>query len=122
MKSDLDQLMEDRKIDAFIILGSEHADRDRDYITNGIHASATVIKKRGNDPVLIVNPMEVDEAKKSGLVVYTNHDFDFVQILKDHGGDREAMMREYYRNILTKLDVSGRVAFYGTKFWLHPNY
>jgi len=62
MKSDLDQLMKDRKIDAFIILGSEHTDRDRDYVTNGIHASATVIKKQGSEPVLIVNPMEVDDS------------------------------------------------------------
>ena len=114
MKSDLDQLMQDRNIDAFIILGSEHTNHDRDYITNGVHASATVIKKQGSDPVLIVNPMEVDEAKKSGLTVYTNHDFDFAQILKEHGGDTKAVSREYYRNILTKLDVSGRVAFYGT--------
>ncbi len=114
MKSDLDRLMEERGIDAFIILGTENHDTDRNYITNGAHASATVIKKRGHDPVMIANGMEVDEAKKSGLTVYTNNDFNLAQIVKDHTGDQAAVRREYYRNILDKFDISGRVAFYGT--------
>ncbi len=114
MKSDLDRLMEERDIDAFIILGTENEDMDRLYITNGAHASATVVKKRGCDPVMIVHPMEADEAAKSGWQVHTPADFDFAQIFKDYKDDREAFRREYLRNILTKLDVRGKVAFYGT--------
>lgn len=114
MKADLDRLMEERNIDAFIILGTENDDMDRNYITNGAHASATVVKIRGSDPVLITHPMEADEAAKSGWQVYTMADFDYADVFQKYKDDREAFRREYFRNILTKLDVRGNVAFYGT--------
>jgi Xaa-Pro aminopeptidase len=114
MKADLDRLMQERNIDAFIILGTENEDQDRHYITNGVHASATVIKKRGSPPVLIAHAMEYDEAIKSGLQVYTPQEFDFARIIKETNGDIEAYQREYYGMILNKLDIRGRVAFYGT--------
>lgn len=114
MKSDLDRLMKERKIDAFIILGGENEDADRSYITNGVHASAIVVKKVASDPVMIVSSMELDEAKKSGLQVYVYQDFDYPQIIKEAKGDQEKAQREFYTKILNKLDIGGRVAFYGT--------
>lgn len=114
MKADLDRLMQERNIDAFIILGTENEDADRHYITNGVHASATVIKKRGSEPVLIVNSMEVEEAAKSGLKVYILQDFGYGDILRRTQGNPDAFMREYYTAVLDTLDIRGRVAFYGT--------
>ncbi|NDJ86664.1 MAG: aminopeptidase P family protein [Chloroflexi bacterium] len=114
MKSDLDHLMQERGIDAFVIIGTENDDTDRSYITNGAHASATVVKKYGHAPVLIVSGMEVDEAAKSGLQVYTFHNFKLPQIMKEHAGNRRAITREFYGNIFDEFEINGRLAFYGT--------
>lgn len=113
MKQDIDRLMEERNIDALFVIGGEGVNTYRDYITGGVHASATVIKKQGEDAVLIVNGMEVDEAKKSGLEVLTYVDFDFFQIMQEHRDDSSRIQLEFWRNILKKFDIAGRVAFYG---------
>jgi len=68
MKSDLDRLMAERGIDALLILPGENEDPYRTYLSNGVRGSGMVIKKQGAAPVLIVNPMEVDEARQSGIV------------------------------------------------------
>ncbi|MCB9436858.1 MAG: aminopeptidase P family protein [Anaerolineales bacterium] len=114
MKSDLDRLMQERDIDAFVIIGSENENTDRNYLTNSAHASATVVKKRGQEAVLIVSAMEIDEAKKSGLTVYTMQDFDLFTIMQKHAGKQEEVFKEYWTNIFDKFEISGRVAFYGT--------
>lgn len=114
MKSDLDRLMTERNIDALLIPGNEEPNPYRDYLANGIHASATVIKRQGHEPVLIVSGMELDEAAKSGLEVRTYTDFGMGDLLKKHGSDQKAVSRELWRNIFTTLGVKGRVAVYGT--------
>lgn len=113
MRTDLDHLMAEREIDAVIIRASENEDSDRHYITKGVHATATVVKKRGQDPILIVSGMEIDEAKKSGYKVMNMFEFDLADILKEHAGDSSAITREFFRNMLQKLDIHGRVAIYG---------
>ncbi len=114
MISDLDHLMEERNIDVLIIRAAETEDSDRQYLTRGVHATASVIKKRGQDPVLIVSGMELDEAKKSGYPVMNMFEFDLARILQEHGGDSSAIQREFFRAMVQKLDIRGRVAFYGT--------
>lgn len=114
MKSDLDRLMAERNIDALIIRGTEGENPDRYYLMNGAHASAAVIKKRDEDPIAIVHPMEADEASKSGNRVMSIFEFDYAELLKEYADDRKALRREYFRKMIEKLDVKGRVAFYGT--------
>jgi Xaa-Pro aminopeptidase len=114
MKADLDRLMSERGIDVFIIMGNEGENSYRDYITNGVHASATVIKKHGDAPILIANGMEVDEAKKSGYEVMTFADFNFPAILKAHPTNARARSRALWQNVLDALQIRGRLAFYGT--------
>ena len=113
MKQDIDRLMEERNIDALFVIGGEGVNTYRDYITGGVHASATVIKKQGEEAVLIVSGMEVDEAKKSGLTVYTHVDFDFFTIMQEYRDDPDQIQIHYWRKILDKFNISGRVAFYG---------
>ena len=113
MKADLDRLMAERNIDAFFIQGTEDVNTDRFYVTNGAHASAMVVKKRDEDPVLIVSGMEIDEAKKSGYPVMNIHEFGIAELLKEYSHDRNGFRREYFRNVLERFEIKGRVAFYG---------
>ena len=47
-----------------------------------------VIKKRGAEPIMIANPMEVEEAAASGLTVLTYNDLDWAELIKQAQGDR----------------------------------
>src|SRR5574341_2080807 len=100
MRSDLDRLMTERNIDTFIIPGTEASNFYRDYLTGGVSASAMVVKKRGSDPVLVVNGMEIDEAAKSGFQVITYDEFDQIEIFKQHGRETEAAMAALWERII----------------------
>jgi Xaa-Pro aminopeptidase len=113
VKSDLDDLMERRQLDAFVVAGPVHGNPAMYYMTNG--ASLTrgyVIQKRGEEPVLLCSPMERDEATASGLTVVSLNTYDFMSILHEKGDQLSATV-ELHRRILADLGISGRVGFYG---------
>jgi Xaa-Pro aminopeptidase len=113
MKSDLDRLMAERGIDALFTLPGEHEDPYRAYLANGADFSGMVFKKRGEPPIVIVGIMEVDEAAKSALTVYSQEEFGFSDLLREMKGDRDAIQIEYYRRIVDRLGVRGKVGVYG---------
>ncbi len=115
MRSDLDRLMAERNLDAFIIPAVEDRNPYRDYLTGGVHAAALVIKKRDENPRLIVNHMEIDEAKKSGLPTQTFDDFKYGDIVKEHGRGTAAAQRALWMRILSDLGVTGRLTIYGVQ-------
>ena len=114
MRSDLDRLMGERDIDAFFIPGTEGHNTYRDYVTGGVHASALVVKKINEAPVLIVNAMERDEAAKSGLQVMTYDAFNLHAIYEEHGRGTPKANAALWDQIIRQLGVSGRVTFYGS--------
>ncbi len=114
MKRDVDRLMEERGIDVAVIEGEVKGNATMFYMINGAKLShATLIKKRGEEPVLLCGTMEREEAEESGLRVIDTSKYDYMKILKDAGGDRLKASVEYYRIVFDELGVSGNVAFYG---------
>jgi len=68
MKSDLDALMQDKNLDAILVLGDAEYNPPMTYLVGGGHvAHAVLIKKLNEEPLLFCNAMERDEAAKSGL-------------------------------------------------------
>jgi Xaa-Pro aminopeptidase len=114
VKADLDRLMAKFNLDVIFVLGGEEPNTYRRYLMNGADANGHVIKVRNQEPIAIVNPMEVDEAAPSGLKIYTPYDFGMGELQKQYKGDRGSVQRAYFANIFTQLNLSGRVAFYGT--------
>src|SRR5664279_1914813 len=115
MKSDLDQLMANRSLDAIIVAGDEHANPPRYYLTNGAMVTGGyVLKKRGSDPIMVVNPMEIEEAAKSGLQVYSNNDFDWGALYKEMDGDLTKATVIFWKRLLLRIGVeSGKIGVYG---------
>lgn len=59
MKHMLDQFMQARSLDAFVVTGGEEYNVIRDYLTNGAHITGgTIIKRPGQPLLLVVGPME----------------------------------------------------------------
>ena len=113
MKSDLDRLMSERDIDALLIWPGENEDSYRTYLSNGALHSGLVVKPGGSAPVIVVNAMERDEAARSGLDVYTYDAFDYRALLRQHKGDTDRVLVEWYRRIFDHFAVRGRVAVFG---------
>jgi len=103
MKSDIDALMQAKKLDALLVLGDAEHNPPMTYLVGGGHVShAVLIKKLNEEPLLFCNAMEREEAAKSGLKT--------VPV-------RRAPIQEFIDNTAELFGehglVSGRVGVYG---------
>jgi len=114
VKRDIDRLMQERGIDVAVVTGAVKGNATMYYMVNGAGIShAIVIKKRGEEPVLLCGTMEREEAAASGLKTIDTSKYNIVEMIKESGGDRLAASVKYYQAIFEEFGVKGRVAFYG---------
>jgi Xaa-Pro aminopeptidase len=87
------------------------------YMVNGatIGEDSLLVKKRGEQPVLLVNEMERDEAAKSGLEVAHPDKQLYLQILAEESGDPLRAAVRSREELFTRLAIAGRVALYGQR-------
>jgi Xaa-Pro aminopeptidase len=116
MKSELDALMQAKKLDAFIVFGNAENNPPMTYLTGGGHVShATLIKKRGEEAVLFFGDMERDEAAKSGLKLIPYSTYDMMSLLKKANRDGTLAAALRCELMFKELGItSGRVGIYGT--------
>lgn len=113
MRSDIDYLMEARDLDAILVGGKVLGNPPLIYLLKGARLThATLVKKRGESPVLIVSPMEREEAEAAGYPTRLATRYDYAALLREHGDPLLASVA-YYRRIFDDLGVTGRVGFYG---------
>jgi Xaa-Pro aminopeptidase len=115
MKSDLDTLMQDKKLDAIFVVGNATHNPPMYYLTGGGHVSAaTLIKQRGQPSVLFCNDMEREEAAKSGLQCISYSSYPYDKLLKQADGDPALASAMRYQRMLTDLNLErGRIGIYG---------
>ncbi|HSB03283.1 MAG TPA: M24 family metallopeptidase [Anaerolineales bacterium] len=115
MKSDLDAIMQDRKLDAILVFGDAENNPPMYYFVGGGHVSgALLIKKVGKEPVLFYNDMERDEAAKSGLKTVSFSEFPLPEFREGVDSDLETATALRFKNILSEYGLSGgQVAVYG---------
>ena len=115
MKSDLDQLMEIHNLDAILITGPAQHNPPMGYFTGSIHMTGgDLIKKRGSDPILFYNPMERDEAAKTGFATKNLAEYRFDELMKSNDGDFLQATILRYQKMLEEFGLSsGRVGIYG---------
>lgn len=116
MKSDIDRLMQERNLDAFIVAGGEEFNTIRYYLTNGAHITrGTIIKIRDKDALLICNGMELEEAQKSGLRLKTDSELGYFDIFKEADNDPHKATARFWKKLLVDEGLAeGRVGLYGT--------
>jgi len=115
MKSDLDQLMQEKDYDAILVTGPAQHNPAMVYLTGGGHmTSADLIKIRGGDPVLYYNPMERDEAAATGLQTKNLAEYNFDELLKQAEDDTVKAVALRYQKMLAEQGLTaGRMAIYG---------
>ncbi len=106
--------MQERGIDVAVVTGAVKGNATMYYMVNGAGIShAIVIKKRGEEPVLLCGTMEREEAAASGLKTIDTSKYNILEMIKEAGGDRLAASVKYYQTIFEEFGVKGRVGFYG---------
>jgi Xaa-Pro aminopeptidase len=115
MKNNLDVLMQENDLEAILITGPAQHNPAMVYMTGGGHVSyADLIKKRGEAPVLFYNPMERDEAAKSGLKTKSLMTYNFTELLNQAKGDYQLAIAKRYQLMLAEFGIdSGKLALYG---------
>lgn len=114
MRSDLDQLMRNMDLDALLIKGAASHNSAMVYFTGMVHMSdGFVLKRRDHPAVVFCNPMEREEAARSGLPVKNLADYKPMQLLRAANGDAVRAGTALLRLILEEYTVKGRVAIYG---------
>jgi Xaa-Pro aminopeptidase len=115
MKQDLDRLMEERGLDALWITGPADHNPALVYFTGVANITrADLIKRRGEPPILFHQPMEREEAARTGLRCRNFSDFGMEEILKQAGGNRARAGAVCMARVFREVGVSGRVAVGGT--------
>jgi len=117
MKADLDRIMADRNLDAFLVMGDASGNKILNYLTNGAPLErALVVKRRGGPLTLIHGSMERDTAEETGLVlVDRDQTYNRYELLKKHKGDRLAAEVDYLNQVIKDQGLQGRLGIYGTQ-------
>jgi len=106
--------MQSRNLDAILITGSANHNPPMYYLTGGGHINAaTLIKKCGGEMALYCNPMERDEAAKTGLRIIPYSTYPYQELLQEAHGDPSLTSAVLYKRMFTDLGVQGRVGIYG---------
>ena len=114
MKTELDTIMAEKKLDAIFVFGNAENNPPMTYLTGGGHVTAaTLIKKRGAEAVLFCNGMERDEAAKSNLKVRLYDEFPINELLKDANGDLNLISAIRLGKIIQQMEIKGRIGIYG---------
>lgn len=115
MRTDIDSLMQEKNMDAIMIIGNSENNPAMFYMTGGGHIrGATLIKKRGQDAVLYCNDMERDEAAKTGLRIELYSKFPKDDLMKFAKGDVSRMQALQFQHIFKDMDLEkGQVGLYG---------
>jgi Xaa-Pro aminopeptidase len=115
MKSDLDQLMNEKDYAALLVTGPGQHNPAMVYMTGGGHmTNADLIKPRNQEPLLFYNPMERDEAAATGLKTKNLLDYNWEDLMKAAENDSIKALALRYQKMLGEVGVtSGKVAVYG---------
>ena len=115
MKSDLDRLMKENKLDAIFVTGSAQHNPAMTYFTGTVHVtSADLIKQVGKEPVLFHRSMEREEAANTGLKTVDYFDYPLSEYMKKAKNDMLLARVMQYEAMFADIGLkSGRIAIYG---------
>lgn len=114
MKSDIDALMKERNLDALLVTSDENYSAYLDYFLQGAPVThGVVVKKRDAEPIFFCNPMEQEEARKSGLTVKTSAELGMYDVLKEYPEPERAAVVMWGRYLAAAGVEGGRVGLYG---------
>lgn len=115
MKEDLDRLLEERGLNALVVVGPDgvaESNAPFRYFVGDAHLVGMIVKPRGRPAMVIYGDMERDAARATGLEPVPVSRWPLKEIFESFATQTEARI-ELYRRIFQDLGVSGRVVVSG---------
>jgi Xaa-Pro aminopeptidase len=114
MKTNIDTYMAQQKVDVLVVLGAAQHNPDMVYFTGIAHMTrAVLLKKQGVEPVLMHQPMERDEATKSGFETRNSAAYNQSKLPTESSTKSRQAVHQFCA-LLSEFGVTrGRVAVYG---------
>jgi Xaa-Pro aminopeptidase len=115
VKADLDQILQDRGLDALVVVGPDGLNESNaafHYFVGRAHLTGTVIKRRGRAPILLHSEMERDAAHGTGLETVPVTRWPLKEIFESFPDQLSARV-ELHRRIFQDLEVTGRIVVAG---------
>jgi Xaa-Pro aminopeptidase len=115
MRNQIDEILKKYNIAAVLVTGSADHNAAMRYFTGNVHVSqGALVIKPGEKPILFFNPMEREEAARTGLVLQPFANHPYAKLVKETNGDRSKLEARRYAHILEDCGViKGKVVFYG---------
>ena len=115
MKQELDRLMAERNLDAFLVLGNAAGNPVMNYLTGGAHLERALVLKRRSGPLTLVHGgMERDTAAETGLrLVDRDAQYNLMRYLQEHDGNRLAAEVAYLADVIQSEQLRGKLGVYG---------
>ena len=115
MRSDLDRLMAERDLNAFLVLGDASGNPAMNYLTGSAPLErALVVKRRGGPLTLIHGGMERDTAAATGLtLVDRDVVYNQMEYLEKHEGNKLMAQVAYLADVIRDQQLTGRLGIYG---------
>lgn len=115
MKKEIYSFMQQKNLDAILIVGASEYNQPMNYFLKGqffTRAIVAILKDR--EPVLFYRPMERDNAEKTGLEAVCFDDFPAEKYQKESAGDPSLAEALEIKDILASLGLSGgKISFSG---------
>ncbi|MBI2213420.1 MAG: M24 family metallopeptidase [Acidobacteria bacterium] len=113
MLSDLDSILRAHEIEALIVPMHEAMHPSFRWLSRGAKLTkGFVVKKVGDEPLLIHFPMERDEAASAGLPTVSALDFGHERAHREESHAPRALAR-FFHNLIEAQSITGSVAFAG---------
>ena len=115
MKTQIDEILKKNNIAAVYVTGSADHNPAMRYFTGNVHVSqGALVIRQGEKPVLFFNPMEREEAARTGLDLQPFANHPYASLVKETNGDRSKIEARRAAHILEDCGVTkGKVVFYG---------
>ena len=115
MRADLDRIMAERNLDAFLVLGDASGNRTLNYLTNNAHLERAIVLKRRDGPMTLIHgSMERDNAAATGLaLVDRDQKYNMYELTQKHDGNQLAANVDYLTQVIADHNLSGRLGIYG---------
>ena len=114
MRSDLETLMRDAKLDSLLVLGASSHNPAMAYFVGRAHLTyAYLLFRRGQEPVLFHGTMEREEAARTGFATVDLAKYPMEELLRRTQGDLLEAGALRLARIFEEYSLSGRVAVAG---------
>ncbi len=115
MKTDINSLLKSNSIAAILITGAADHNPAMTYFLGNVHVSrAELIIKPGENPLLVHEAFEREEAARTGCTLQPNNKYPYLELLKETNGDRSKVEARRIAHILEDNGVTkGKVVLYG---------